>query len=393
MLYLLTHLSCFPNEKESPRIESQSSEISEFIRLEGSNLQTINCDTFQFQEVQQRCQQLKKRPHLWTSPTPDTSSTTKQRSSTTHPVPNLEIPLIQKHSITSDCTSKQTSCWEEQALNSKSLEEAFSFCSEILSEKWRQECFFSSSEFLYKNSELNYEEAATLCLQSQLFVSDCLRHLTFIAAQTVPPATSIFPSDWKRLYRHVDDIENYWKDRDPTFLKHHLDLLFAKAIDISYERAAIVAGNPLDFVADTYHHHIYASASYYLMLWEGASSFDLDGWESRIFRALEYRLSPNDKRQPRPYHNRKSKQNWASNQSKKDSENQSIIYRNDGRRIFVPFHSNDMTSKDSHIDMRICVVEAAARVPNGKNILLQAQKDTSIFVRQTAQRHLKNDNK
>ena len=69
-------------------------------------------------------------------------------------------------------------------------------------------------------------------------------------------------------------------------MKHHLDLLFAKAIDISYEQAAIVAGNPLDFVDHTYHHHIYASASYYLMLWEGAGSFDLDGWESRIFRAL-----------------------------------------------------------------------------------------------------------
>ena len=176
-------------------------------------------------------------------------------------------------------------------------------------------------------------------------------------------------------------------------MTHHLDLLFAKAIDISYERAAIVAGNPLDFIEETYHHHIYASASYYLMLWEGAGSFDLDGWKSRIFRALEYRLSPTDQRKPRPYHNQKSKQNWASNQSEEDSKYQSIIYRNDGRRIFVPFHSNTPTSKDSHIDMRICVVEAAARVPNGKSLLLEAQEDTSNFVRQTAQRHLKNDNK
>ena len=39
------------------------------------------------------------------------------------------------------------------------------------------------------------------------------------------------------------------------------------------------------------------------MLWEGAGSFDLDGWESRIFRALEFRLSPTDQRTPRPYHN------------------------------------------------------------------------------------------
>ena len=393
MLYLLTHLSCFPNEKESARIESQSSEISEFIRLEGSNLKTINCDTFQFQVVQQRCQQLKKRPHLWTSPTPDTSSTTTQRSSTTHPVPNLEIPLLKKQSIPSNCTSKQSSCWEEQARNSKSLEEAFSSCSEISSDKWKQECFFSSAEFLYKKATLNYEQASALCLQSQLFVSDCLRHLTFIAAQKVPPATSVHKSDWEKLYRQVEDIERYWKDRDPTFLKHHLDLLFAKAIDISYERASIVAGNPLDFVEDTYHHHIYASASYYLMLWEGAGSFDLDGWESRIFRALEYRLSPTDRRSVRPYHNKKSHQNWASNQSEEDNKYQSIIYRNDGRRIFIPLRSSDLTSKDSHIDMRICVVEAAARIPNGKIILLQAQKDTSIFVRQTAQRHLKNDKK
>ena len=43
--------------------------------------------------------------------------------------------------------------------------------------------------------------------------------------------------------------------------------------------------------------------------------------------------------------------------------------------------------------MKICVVEAAARVPNGKSILVEAQKDASNFVRQTAQRHLKNDNK
>ena len=42
--------------------------------------------------------------------------------------------------------------------------------------------------------------------------------------------------------------------------------------------------------------------------------------------------------------------------------------------------------------MKICVVEAAARLPNGKSILIEAQKDTSM-VRQTAQRHLKNDNK
>lgn len=340
-----------------------------------------------------RCKQLKKRPHLWTSPTPNTNSTSTQRSSTTHPVPNLQVPLIQSQNITSTCTSTQSSCWEEHALQSKSLEEAFSFCNEISSDKWKQECFFSSSEFLYQTSILNYEQATSLCLQSQQFVSDCLRHLTFVVAQDVPPATSIHKSDWTKLYRRVAEIENYWKDRDPIFLKHHLDLLFAKAIDISYERAAIVAGNPLDFVEDTYHHHIYASASYYLMLWEGAGSFDLDGWESRIFRALEFRLSPTDQRTPRPYHNQKSNHNWASNQNEGDSTYQSIIYRNDGRRIFVPFHSNDQTSENSHIDMKICVVEAAARVPNGKSILVEAQKDASIFVRQTAQRHLKNDNK
>ena len=76
--------------------------------------------------------------------------------------------------------------------------------------------FFPVQKFLYQTSILDYEQATSLCLQSQQFVSDCLRHLTFVAAQDVPPATSIHKSDWT-LYRRVAEIENYWKIEIPYF--------------------------------------------------------------------------------------------------------------------------------------------------------------------------------
>ena len=392
-MILLTYLSCFQNEKAvSPQIDPENEEISELLLLEQSDLQHFDCRNLRYTSVQNRCMELKKRPHLWATTKSQTISqdvATKQRSTTTHPIPVIPKPIIKDFSISHrDC--KDANCWEEQAKKAQTQEEVFGICTKIQHQKWQQECFFSTAEFMFEKKTLPYADAVSLCLQAPMFVSDCLRHLTFVIAQSVPPSTSNQESDWKIWKQHLQTLQNFWKDRDPIFLEHHIDLLISKSMDISYERGGIVAGNLLDYIDIKYHHHIYASASYYLLLWEGATSFDLAGWESRIFRALDYRLTPKDQRNPRSYVNIKSPKNWANNQNTTEAQYAAIMYRTDGRRLFVPFQSENLSqSKEiQRINMRICIVEAAARVPNGQNILREGLQDTSDFVQKTAQRHL-----
>ena len=72
----------------------------------------------------------------------------------------------------------------------------------------------------------------------------------------------------------------------------------------------------------------------------------------------------------------KINQNWSSD-GKEEENIPSVYYMTDGRRGYHP---------SPHIDLLICVLEAAARLPNGLSLLKEGRMHSSPIVQWTAHR-------
>lgn len=107
----------------------------------------------------ERCLRITNRPHLWTS-SQSSSSLPPTDSGCIHP--NL-------------CAEKKAT----RAIKQQQLELAVRECSQMTSEKWKDECIFHISEVLFEQGFSHYPNVLTLCQQSQSFRSHCLQHSVF----------------------------------------------------------------------------------------------------------------------------------------------------------------------------------------------------------------------
>ena len=384
MLFLLFCLHCSqnldPTSQEEPR-EDLTSELIILAEIE-SNPQNAHelCEKLKSETNRKRCQSISMRPHLWT----EVNSLPVTKRLAEGPTGALLTPRVKAQSIPSigtesACQPQDTSCFEAEAKKANTVEDAINACQQIPEKKWQQECFFvTAEEWLEKPNSEAYHEATQLCLLTDTFQPHCFQHLSKKLAEDVPKATEVDQEKYRKIIQHGKQIKQSWDSRDAIFGKAMVDLMWAKALDISYVRAGIVAGNPFDHLPPAAIPHIRAAAVYHLMYMEGASSFDLEGWALRTQRALNARLKPADTRTPRAFSREKINQNWSSDKND-DNTIPAVFYMTDGRRA---------VSRDSHLDLLLCTLEAAARLPNGKTLLKQGMAHQSNLVRWTANRLL-----
>ena len=346
------------------------------LESEPQNASSI-CSKLQGQEAISYCKAIEKRPHLWANPkTLKTNSQRKEGPASKHLVPSYTLnPPLKSQEVT-PCPPEQneTLCREKRAKEAQSVEQAYSECNSLEKEIWRQECFFQAAEATL--SSLGYNDSAILCLNTGDFQANCFMHLSYSLAETIPPALVEEKEEWDVVIQHSKAVDSFWLEKDPQFGIAMQEQLWAKAIDISYTKAGIVTGNPIDHLPPKAIPHIRAAASFHLLQMEGASAFTLEEWAKRIQRALDARLPVSAMRPPKPYQRRKLKNQWASD-GKMDSNRPATYYMSDGRRTY---------SLDPHEDLLICVLEAATRVNNGQKLVEHGRNHSSPLVHWTAMR-------
>ena len=261
---------------------------------------------------------------------------------------------------------------EQKALATDDFEGILIACGGINKERWRKECAFIVAEAHL--STKGYAHSAHLCLYSGDFAANCFIHLSYRLAETIPPAMSEEQEEWDEIIFKTQTIHQFWKDKDPYFGESMVQQLWAKALDVSYTKAGIVAGNPIDFLPKESLVHIRAAASAHLMKMEGAKSYSLQEWAQRTQRALDARLKAKDMRPPKQYAQLKAQNSWPSD-ARDETHIPAVYYMADGRRT---------THHEAKIDLLITTLEAAARNKNGHFLVEEGKKSSIPLVRWTA---------
>lgn len=331
------------------------------------------CGQFSGEDAQKRCKAISLRPHLWDNPA--SMETTKSVRTIGPPSKHLtpSVP-VQSPLYTPHDTCSTSSCWEKEAIKKETPNDIIHSCGGIKLDKWRAECAFMVAEAHLM--EKGYHHSAELCLYSGDFSANCFMHLSYRLAEMTPPALSDAQEEWSRLTTHVDTIRLFWKNKDLSFGEAMTQQLWAKALDVSYTKAGIVAGNPIDYLPKEALPHIRAAASAHLMQMEGATSFSLEEWGKRTQRALDARLSSSAMRPPRAYVRIKAQQSWPTD-TKNDIHIPATYYMTDGRRAV---HANPS------IDLLITTLEAAARSQKGQFLIEEGKKSNISVVQWTATR-------
>ena len=271
------------------------------------------CEQFEDSKLKEHCKTIEKRPHLWENPKSLSTAQGQRRAgpSSKHLLPRYTPSALSFTSplSASSCQQSQQShlCYENLALQSQTVDKISQYCEQIDTTTWKQECYFAAAE--KHLSSLGYAVSAELCFYSGSFAANCYIHLSYALAEDIPAALSDNTHDWEKFNTHGITLQQFWQQHDPQFGSAMQDLLWAKGLDISYHRAGIVAGNPIDHLPAQALYHIRAAATLHLMQMEGAQSFSLEEWALRVQRALDARLPMKAMRPPRPY------QKYESNRS------------------------------------------------------------------------------
>ena len=331
------------------------------------------CPKLSGKDAKKRFNSLSMRPHLWSNPASmdNVQSPRKVGPASKHLIPSVSIQTP-THRENQEC--EQTQCWEKRALAEEEVDKIIVQCGGIKKKLWRSECAFLVAESHLPTK--GYAHSAHLCLYSGDFAANCFMHLSYRLAESIPPALSEDRSEWDAFVQDTHKIQTFWEDKDNHFGNAMVQQLWAKALDVSYTKAGIVAGNPIDYLPEEARPHIHAAASAHLMRMEGATSFSLQEWANRTQRALDARLKGKDMRPPRAYVQQKSQNSWPSD-TKDDAHIPATYYMADGRRTF---HS------DANIDLLITTLEAASRSQNGQNLVEEGKKSSIPLVRWTAMR-------
>lgn len=338
------------------------------------------CAELETQSTKERCVEIALRPHLWDNPKPiEIHKSTRQEGPTgKHLLPQVErkTPSYLTSNDNQECTNG--ACWEQMARKATTIEQTTQLCRHIEKDLWRQECFFVSAET--QLIEKGYAHSAFLCMSSGELAANCFLHLSNTLAEQTPPALSELQYEWTETIQKTTDIRSFWIHRDREFGNAMVAQFWAKAFDVSYTKAGIVAGNPIDFTPTEALPHIHAAASLHLMLMEGAESYSLEEWAHRTQRALDARLPSKAMRPQRSYQRKKATSPWPSD-APNETDIPATMYMTDGRRTY---------SLDNHIDLLITTLEAAARCTNGQKLVEEGKKNTHELVRWTALRLSKN---
>ena len=188
-------------------------------------------------EAQKRCMRVTHRPHLWAEPTPSTEEQSI-------PIPSL------------DCAHPHL-CLEQKAIeeiHNGNVAQSRSYCHEISSKKWTEECLFHISEELLLSDVSQYATTLDICEELSLYRDNCIQHGIFKRAALLLETTNY--SDAKV---QVEKIAQIW-------MKHNLDeapMRISQLWAQWYHRLFDTPNAPPKNISPEIQHHYHSSLAFW----------------------------------------------------------------------------------------------------------------------------------
>ncbi len=322
-------------------------------------------------DARRRCERMTTRPHLWQARAPAAADTSPWAS-----IAPLE--RVCTHAVDRPVCLAAVAA---RAATRGDSRKAAAACNAEQTDVWRWECFFRAAEARAAPPRMSaYAEGAELCRAAGPFEDNCQRHLVHRATIYAPPATVDAPDAWLLQLDIAANIERYWAGRDPETGAGLVGQLWSEALEVSYQRADRVVGNPLLPLPPSALPHARAAAAWRLLVLEALSEEGpenvptLAALVDRLEAALATRVRgpPSFAPGPEPASVRDL---WVD-----DPGVPSVIYRGTSRRV---------VAEEPRADLAICVLEAAARAaPPRRALLAEGAGHPQALVRATAERLL-----
>ncbi len=341
------------------------------------------------------CKNYIQRPHLW------------HRISTTpfkprlgggpgdiHAVPRYKNEVLgQALPSVKECRSEQTElqCRIENAAQAAGAVDASRECL-VLSGRQRQECYFRAAESLLTDrGEAVVGDAIDLCMEAAQFSSSCLQHLTDILSVETPSADAD-EELWKGVLQNYEALLAAWEARFPAYQSFAEDQFWDRVAHKAYGQSALISGKPLELLPSTAAPHIRAALAFRLMSVVGPAEHTLEEWSHLVTERLTMRegaavmVKQHDYKRGQPTTLKGLRdpkwmgieRHWSSDHGP-ELHLPAVHFRKDARRA---------TDDDPKVDVQLVVLESAARLSEGHEVIREGLRSPVEVIHFTAHRHV-----
>lgn len=346
-----------------PVLEARVAVVSALIEAHPGETQAL-CAALPTGTTQERCQRLNERPHLWEQTRRRAPSASRPGGgpSSNEVAPSAPVAAALLRQAPSeghgcDGATDRTGCLVQQAqalAQRKQAGPAASVCLNIAEGRWRGECLFQAAEAAVSAGAAHgYGPAVELCAAAEPFAQNCHSHTLMLLADLAPAATDTRVGAWQPFLQAIQAIRTAWSWRDPYMVEIATDRLWSEGVGRAYTGIPEIAGDPLDVLPEEAHRHVRASVARALLEQEGALRYDLAGWVQRVEAVLAARV-----RQPMQARGsgtfRSAPELWPADLPGEEVR-PATAYLGTARRTHAP--------EDLQVDIAICILEAAARIP------------------------------
>jgi hypothetical protein len=276
------------------------------------------------------------------------------------------------------------SCLHRKALNAAQKRDsvlAAQYCQAISNThiRWRWECHFKVAEMFVSNHETQYRTAADHCFLAKEYSGRCIVGLHHRLAERVPPADSN-AEGWSDVLEIASEIEEYWGDYEKKNLQREIrDSFWGIILLKSYQKAEKITGDPLEYLPEHSHPHIYAAAAFNLIQ-QHREVKSLEQLLLEVQQLLENRSVGILSRKKKESRVLSIDDFWMRDKTE-DIDIPAIGYLGRSRRTY---------SEDKDEELSICILEAAARKGGYWVELLEKERDSEQMLLQWTARRLLN---
>jgi hypothetical protein len=337
----------------------------------------------------ERCESVAERPHLWGGL--DDSLKTAARagpgparstwSATDVPASAVTLSPGSKGRCTTE-VDPHACAWghARQAALLGDLEASTGWCAELIGggsspDMWRYECFMMAAEAHVSTwDRVRFEEAMDLCGRAGPFRGRCVSETVSSLARRAPASDVGGSLEWAPQVMRAHDVNEAWADS--SLRTEVMDRFWALSTKFSVAKAVGMSGDAMDVLPVAAQPHFRAALSHQVILGATRVPLGLDDAQRLVQVVLDRRIAG----QPHEIDaviDTPVLDLWSEDRAG-ESHFAAVSYLGESRRT---------VASDPQTDIRICVLEAAARVsPPWSALLEEGQSDPDERVRWTAVR-------
>lgn len=336
----------------------------------------------------ERCESVAGRSHLWEEGN-DGSKTAARAGpgparSTWHASDVPELEIIRTRGDKARCASEvdpHACAWGHARESARlgDLEEAASWCAGLVGggtdpNLWRYECFQMAAETHVSTwDRVRFEEATDICSMAGLFRGRCVSETLSLLAQRAPPSDVGGSLEWAPQVMRAHDVREAWLGS--SLSPEVMDRFWALTTRFSVTKASGMSGDAMDVLPVAAKPHLRAALSHRVI--SGATEPLALGDAQRLVQVVLDRRISGQPHEGEAVNGSPISDLWAEDRAG-ESHFTAISYLGQSRRT---------VAADPQTDVRICVLEAAARVsPPWLALLEEGKGDPDERVRWTAVR-------